>query len=109
MFNAFGDDPRFHKIMHDMFDNVVIKMNNDLKFNNKDLHDDVVTTTFYTLIHNENVFTVLRTINLVTNGSDAERMGNVNEFIDLLEEVYFEGKKELDEFGETKRKTYGGL
>lgn len=107
MYNVFGDDPRFEEFVNGMMENIVLQMSNEIKFNKRDVEDSCVKTTLSCLFKDYS-FTFLRSINLVQNGADAEKMGNINEFIDSLEKMYFEGRQELDDF-KKEQETYGGL
>ena len=102
--DAFGDDPRFAAMVREMFNDIVLNVNNDLKFGKMNLDDGVFKGIIATIFE-DYTFELLRTINLVQNGSDAEKMGNVNDFINDLESIYYDGKDMMET---EKLKTYGG-
>jgi len=86
-----------NEMMKTIMENAVLQISNDIKTGKLNVDDDIVVCTIHTLL-NDFEFNFLKQINLAINGSDAEKMGNVNEFIDELEILFLQGEKSMNEF-----------
>ena len=106
MFNEFGDDPIFQKIIKKTLKDMFIRVNNDLKFKELDIDDDLVKATLLMCINEDYCFEFLKTINLVINGEDATAFGNVNEFLNKIQNMYMEADLMKEEY---VTKKYGGI
>lgn len=108
LFDNFGDNPLFQKIIGNIMESMVMQVNNDLKFGDLKINDDVVKATLLVSITDNWVFEFLRTINLHLNGADEIAYGNVNDYLNKLETIYLEGDKMKEEHLKEKR-SYGGI
>lgn len=106
MFNEFGNDKKFQKIIQDMIDKMILNVSNDVKFNNLDVDDELVKTTLLAVIHNKIGFEFLKTLNLAINGADEIAFGNVSEFLNKIEVMYNDAETMREEH---MNKTYGGI
>ena len=106
MFSEFGDDPRFRAMINNFVNDQILEISNDLKFKNLKLGDDIVTVTLMMVISQKNGFEFLRTINMVINGNDEVAFGNVNEFINFLENMFDDAQVLKEKHNESK--TFGG-
>jgi len=106
LFDAYGKDPHFQKLIMEMVDDMMIDVNNDLKFKKIDLDNPVVAGMV--LINFKSVVGInfLRTINLVMNGDDETAFGNVNVFLDKIEELYLKAENQNKK---SLQKKYGGI
>ena len=106
MFDELGDDPRFQKMIKETVKNMVMRVNNDLKFKELEVDDDVVKATLLICINEDYCFEFLKTINLVVNGEDETAFGNVAEFLNKLETIYIEADLMKEDYATKK---YGGI
>lgn len=74
----------------------VERVSNDLIYNNMELTNPEVMVTFNACFHDFS-FTFMKALNLVLNGADPEKMGNINEFIQLLEAKYQQSEEIREE------------
>lgn len=80
----------------------VEEVSNAIIYDNMELTNPDVLLIFTACFH-DFTFTFMKALNLVLNGADAEKMGNINEFIQLLEAKYEQSQefsKALKEFGD---------
>lgn len=92
MFDEFGSDPRFMEVMKSITKDIVLDISNDLKFNKVDVEEPIVGAIALISLQ-EFSFVFLRSLNMALNGVDANKMGDVNEFIDKLEAIYFKAEE----------------
>lgn len=102
MFNEYGNDPIFQKIIKSTLKKMLMQVNNDLKFKEVDINDDLVKATLLMCINEDYCFEFLKTINLVMNGADETAFGNVNEFLNKLENMYIEADLMKEEYATKK-------
>ena len=79
----------FYEIMAEEIRKGVEKTANDLRYKNMELNTFESLMAFYVCFQTFS-FNFMRAVNLVLNGADADKMGNVNEFINDLEAYYLE-------------------
>lgn len=72
-------------------------VSNELRYGDMELTDDNVKLTFCSSFH-EWSFNFMKAFNLRINGNDAEKMGNINEFISILEAAYNESNEFAKKF-----------
>ena len=87
MLDMSDEQKMLGELMGKMIQRFVEKVSNELVYDNKELTDPEVTMTFNACFQDFS-FIFMKSLNLVLNGADAEKMGNVNEFITLLEAKY---------------------
>lgn len=87
MLNMSDEQKMLGELIGKMIQRKVEKVSNELVYDNKELTDPEVTMTFNACFQ-DFTFIFMKSLNLVLNGADAEKMGNVNEFITLLEAKY---------------------
>ena len=96
LFEEFGNDEVFRKIVEKMADKAIIDINNQLKFKEIDLDDAIVGAILLIVIRNKLGIEFLRTINMVVNGSDEIAYANVNDFFNKLESLYINAENYRD-------------
>ncbi len=79
-----------------MVEDMVLDMSNDIKFGKVNVDDDVVGAVILICLQKYSC-NVLRSINFALNNTDAEKMGNINEFIDKIEALYYKAEAKRDE------------
>lgn len=94
----------FQDFIKSMAKKCVIEVNNQLKFKEIDVDDELVKSTILLVFNEDFGFEFLKTINLAINGADETAFGNVNDFLNKIEALYLEGKSSRDEI-----KTFGGI
>ena len=92
IFDEFGNDPRFMEVMKSITKDIVLDISNDLKFNKVDTNHAIVGAVSLICLQ-EFSFVFLRSLNMALNGADADKMGDVNEFLDKLEAIYLGAKE----------------
>jgi len=96
LFKEFGDDPKFKSIMSEIAGNMVLNISNDLKFGKINIDDDLVGAAVLVCIQ-EFSFPFLKSVNFALNSSDADKLGDVNEFIDKLQALYINAENKKKE------------
>lgn len=91
MFEMSDKEKMLGEIMGAMIKHKVDTVSNELRFNNMDINSSEVVLAFNACFH-EFTFNFMKALNLVMNGADAEKMGNINEFISILEGRYLDSE-----------------
>lgn len=103
LFDEFGTNPMFIKMVSKMTDRMIIDVNNELKFGDVKVDYDIVGAVILLLFRNQLGFEFIKTINLNLNGNDEVAFANVTDFINKLELLYVTA----DENKEKAMKKYG--
>ena len=91
MFEMSDKEKMLGELVGAMIKHKVDTVSNELRFNNMDINSSEVVLAFYACFH-EFTFNFMKALNLVMNGADAEKMGNINEFILILEGRYLDSQ-----------------
>ena len=96
MFNRFGDNPIFQEMVKSIVKDAVLKIANDLQQNNISIDDDIIDSTVRICLSNESAIVFFKSINLVVNAKEEIAFQNVNEFLQIIEAMYFKGNTILE-------------